>query len=153
MASPDPVQVEVRPAATDRWVGLFDARLTSPRGVNCAVALPDLESIAVVSHGAVYRVWAADPRRWEEVSIGGVMQPVVVTALELVLLVEHTAIFAYGSRGLAWESEGLVWDDLEAVSVDGERLRAKGFDAPRKKIVAFTVDLRTGRSEDAPRSN
>jgi hypothetical protein len=153
MASPDPVQVEVRPAAADRWLGIFDAQLTSPRGVNCAVALPDRESIAVISHGAAYRVWAADPRRWDELSIGGVMAPVVVTALELVLLVEHTTILAYGSRGLAWDSEALVWDDLEAVSVDGERLRAKGFDAPRNKIVAFTVDLRTGRSQDAPRSD
>jgi hypothetical protein len=51
--------------------------------VNCAVALPDRQSIAVVSHGAAYRVWAADPRRWDDVSIGGVMQPVVVIALEL----------------------------------------------------------------------
>lgn len=78
------------------------------------------------------------------------MEPVVVTALELVLLVEYTTILAYGPHGLAWESERLVWDDLEALSVDGEHLRAKGFDAPRNEIVAFTVDLRTGRSEDAP---
>jgi hypothetical protein len=150
MASPDPVQLEVRPAATDRLVGIFDAQLTSPRGVNSVVALPDRESIAVVSHGAAYRVWAADPRRWDELSIGGVMAPVVVGALELVLLVEHTTILAYGPHGLAWKSEPPVSDDLEAVSVDGERLRAKGYDTARNKTIAFTVDLRTGRSQDAP---
>ena len=150
IASPDPVQVEVRAGAANRWLGVFDAQLTSPRGVNCAVALPDRESIAVVSHGAAYRVWAADPRRWDEVSIGGVMTPAVVTAPELVLLVEHTTILAYGPHGLAWNSEPPVSDDLEAVSVDGEHLRAKGYDAPRNKIVVFTVDLRTGRSQQAP---
>jgi hypothetical protein len=153
MEPQDPVRVEVRPAVAGSWLGVFDARLPSPRGVNCVVALPDHESLAVISHGAAYRVWADDPRRWEELSIGGVMQPVVVTVPELVLLVEHTTILAYGPHGLAWESEALVWDDLEAVSVDGEHLRAKGFDAPRNKIVAFTVDLRTGRSRDAPRSD
>jgi hypothetical protein len=150
MASPDPVRLEVRPAAADRWLGIFDAQLMSPRGVNCAVALPDRESIAVVSHGAAYRVWAADPRRWDELSIGGVMAPVVITAPELVLLVEHTTILAYGPRGLAWKSEPPVSDDLEAVSVDGEHLRAKGYDAPRNKIVVFTVDLGTGRPQEAP---
>ena len=147
MASSDPVQVEVRPAATDRWVGIFDAQLTSARGANSAVALPDGESIAVVSHGAAYRVWAADPRRWDVLSIGGVMAPVVVAALELVLLVEHTT---YGPRGLEWKSEPPVSDDLEALSVDGEHSRAKGYDAARNKTVAFTIDLRTGRSQDAP---
>jgi hypothetical protein len=78
------------------------------------------------------------------------MQPVVVGALELVLLVEHTTILAYGSAGLAWRSEQLVWDDLEAIAVDGEYLQATGFDAARNEIVALTVDLGTGRSQDAP---
>ena len=118
--------------------------------MNCAVALPDRESIAVVSHGAAYRVWAADPRRWDELSIGGVMGPVVITAPELVLLVEHTTILAYGPHGIAWTSEPPVSDDLEALSVDGEHLRAKGYHAPRNKTVALTVDLRTGRSQEAP---
>jgi hypothetical protein len=66
------------------------------------------------------------------------MQPVVVDALKLVLLVQHTTIRAYGERGLAWEPERLVWDDLEAVAVNGEQLQAKGFDAPRNQTVAFT---------------
>ena len=75
------------------------------------------------------------------------MAPVVVAALELVLLVEHTT---YGPRGLEWKSEPPVSDDLEALSVDGEHSRAKGYDAARNKTVAFTIDLRTGRSQDAP---
>lgn len=150
MEWPDPVQLDVRPAHVARWLGIFQAQLVSPRGASCAVALPDRVSIAVLSHGAVYRVWVGDPTRWDELSTGGVMQPVVVGALELVLFVEHTTILAYGSRGLAWTSEQLVWDDLEAVAVDGDYLQATGFDAPRNEIVALTVDLRTGRSENAP---
>jgi hypothetical protein len=150
MVWPDPVQLEVRPTDATRWLGIFHAQLLSPRGASCAVALPDRESIAVLSHGAVYRVWVGDPARWDELSTGGVMQPVVVGALELVLFVEHTTILAYGSHGLAWKSEQLVWDDLEAVAVDGEYLQATGFDAPRNEIVPLTVDLRTGRSGNAP---
>jgi hypothetical protein len=150
MAWPDPVQLDVRPADATRWLGIFQARLLSPRGVTCAVALPDRESIAVLNHGAAYRVWVGDPARWEDLSAGGVMEPVVVGALELVLFVEHTTILAYGSRGLAWKSHQLVWDDLEAVAVDGEYLQATGFDAPRGEIVPLTIDLRTGRSKNAP---
>jgi hypothetical protein len=150
MEFPPPVQLDVRPAGGPRWLGFFQAQLLSPRGASCAGALPDRESIAVLSHGATYRVWAGDPARWEEISPGGVMEPVVVGALELVLFVEHNSILAYGPRGLAWTSAQLVWDDLEAVAVDGEYLQATGFDAPRDEIVALTVDLRTGRSENAP---
>lgn len=150
MVWPEPVQLDVRPAGGPRWLGIFQAQLLSPRGASCAVALPDRDSIAVLSHGAAYRVWADAPARWDELSAGGVMQPVVVGALELVLFVEHTTILAYGPRGLAWECEQLVWDDLEAVAVDGVHLQATGFDAPRNEIVALTVDLRTGESQDAP---
>jgi hypothetical protein len=146
----DPVQLDVRPIDAARWLGIFWAQLLSPRGASCAVALPDRESIAVLSHGAAYRVWASDPTRWDEISAGGVMQPVVVNALELVLLVEHTTIAAYGTHGLARRSEQLVWDDLEAVAVKGAHLHATGFEAPRNEIVPLTVDLRTGRSQHAP---
>jgi hypothetical protein len=150
LVSPDPVQLDVRPADATHWLGIFQAQLPSPRGATCVVALPDRESIAVLNHGAAYRVRVGDPTRWEELSPGGVMQPVVVGALELVLFVEHTTILAYGSHGLAWKSEQLVWDELEAVALDGEHLKATGYDAPRNEIVPFTVDLRTGRSENAP---
>jgi hypothetical protein len=150
MVWPAPIQLDVRPADTACWLGIFQAQLLSPRGASCAVALPDRDSVAVLSHGAAYRVWASDPTHWDELSPGGVMQPVVVDALELVLFVEHTTITAYGSHGLAWRSEQLVWDDLEAVAVDGEHLQATGFDAPRNEIVPLTVDLSTGRSQNAP---
>lgn len=64
MVWPDAVQLYVRPADAAHWSGIFQARLLSPRGASCAVALPDRESIAVLSHGAAYRVWASDPVRW-----------------------------------------------------------------------------------------
>jgi hypothetical protein len=126
MVWPNPVQVDVRPADATRCLGIFRAQLLSPRGASCAVALPDRESIAVLSHGAAYRVWAGDPARWDERSRGGAMQPVVVGALELVLIVEDTTIVAYGSHGLAWRSDRLVWDDLEAVPIDDGYPHATG---------------------------
>ena len=148
--APDPRRLLIQPGGAAAWLGIFHAVLTSARNTNCAVALPDRESIAVISAGTAFRVWARDPERWEELSPGGVQQPVVVDALKLVLLVEHTTILAYGPGGLAWESERLVSDDLEAVAVNGDQLHAKGFDAPRNETVAVTVDLKTGRSLDAP---
>jgi hypothetical protein len=153
MVGPDLVQVDVRPAHAARWSGAFQARLPSPRGASCAVALPDRASFAVVSHGAAYRVWVTHPARWEEISPGGVAQPVVVDAPELVLFVEHTTILAYGSRGLAWKSDPLVSDELEAMRVDGEYLWANGFDAVRNETVPLTVDLRTGRSAFVERAS
>ena len=76
------------------------------------------------------------------------MQPVVVTALELVLLVEHNTILAYGPHGLAWESDQLVYDDLEALWVDGEHLRAKGLMRPGTR----SSRSRSTSGLDAPRT-
>ena len=61
------------------------------------------------------------------------MDPVLVITLQLVLFVDHTTILAYGPAGLAWESERLAWDDLEAVTVDGEHLHAKRLTHPETR--------------------
>jgi hypothetical protein len=146
----DAVVIGVEPVDGRAWIGLFSAQLTSPRGATGVVALPDRESFAVLCAGAAYRVSAVSPGDWEEISVGGVEAPVVSSDPELVLFVEHTAIIAYGSDGLAWQTERLVWDDLHALRVDGSTLIAEGFDPPVGRMVTFGVDLKTGRSDDAP---
>jgi hypothetical protein len=115
------------------------------------VALPDRRTLAVLSNGAVYRVAADDPLQWGQLSVGGVVtDPVVVEDLELVLFVEDTSIPAYGRDGPAWHTERLVWDDLQALRLEGEVLHLEGLDAPLNEIVSFSLDPRTGRSPDAP---
>jgi hypothetical protein len=146
----DAVVVGVEPADAPAWVGLFRALIPSPRGASGVVALPDRKSFAVLCAGAAYRVLAASPHDWDEISVGGIEASVVVEDHELVLFTEHTTITAYGSDGLAWRSARLVWDDLHAVRVQGGALIAEGFDAPSGRIVRFAVDLQTGRSDDAP---
>jgi hypothetical protein len=47
-------------------------------------------------------------------------------------------------------TERLVWDDLDALRIDGSTLIAEGFDPSAGRMVSFGVDLRTGRSDDAP---
>jgi hypothetical protein len=64
--------------------------------------------------GAAYRVSAASPQAWEEISFGTTEALVVVEDPALVLFVDLTRITAYGREGLAWQSEQLVWDDLRA---------------------------------------
>jgi hypothetical protein len=146
----DAVVVGVEPADGRAWIGLFSAQIPSPRGVSGVVALPDRESFAVLCAGAAYRVSAASPGDWEEISAGGVEAPVVSSEHEIMLFVEHTSIIAFGSDGLAWQTERLVWDDLHALSLDGSTLVADGFDPPVGRTVSFGVDLKTGRSDDAP---
>jgi hypothetical protein len=146
----DAVVIGVEPGDGRPWVGLFNARIPSPRGATGVVALPDRQSIAVLCAGAAYRVSAVSPGDWEEISVGGVEAPVLSIEPELVLFVEHTSIIAYGSDGLAWQTERLVWDDLHALRVDGSTLIAEGFDPPVGRTVSFGVDLNTGKSDDAP---
>jgi hypothetical protein len=149
-AREDAIVIGVEPDDAPPWIGHFPAMLLSPRGTTGVIALPDGESLAACCRGTAYRVWAADPRRWEQISAGGLEAPVVVTGHELVLFVEHTHVVAYGTQGLAWESERLVSDDLHALRVEGDALIAEGFDAPYDRILEFAVDLRSGTSDDAP---
>lgn len=147
----DGVLLSISPAGGRSWLGVFASQETSPRGASGAVALPDRRTLAVLSNGAVYRVAADDPLQWEESSVGGVMMdPVIVEDLELVLFVEYTGVLAYGRDGPAWHTERLVWDDLQALRLESDVLHLEGFDAPLNEIVSFSLDLRTGRSPDAP---
>jgi hypothetical protein len=146
----DAVVIGVEPVDGRAWIGLFAAQIPSPRGVTGVVALPDRESFAVLCAGAAYRVSAATPGDWEEISAGGVEAPVVSSEPALVLFVEHASIIAFGSEGLAWRTQRLVWDDLHALRVGGGTLIAEGFDPQVGHTVSFHVDLSTGRSDDAP---
>lgn len=146
----DAVVIGVEPVGGEAWIGMFARQIPSPRGASGVVALPDRETFAVLCAGTVYRVSAHRPSAWGEISVGGVEVPVVVKDLELVLFAEHTDLVAYGHDGIAWRSAQLVYDDLHALTVDGSTLVAEGFDAPHNRIVPFAVDLRTGRSADAP---
>lgn len=128
---------------------------TSVRPVEQAVTWsltggPEVTAPVVVSHGAAYRVWVDDPEHWEEIAPGGVHEPIIASEPGIVAFADHTVLIGYGSGGLVWESEPLVWDDLRPVHLDGATLQLEGFDAPRNEIVSFTVDLRSGRSLDAP---
>lgn len=147
---PEPVRVVVDSVGGPSWLGVFHPTLLSARDTNAAVALPDGETFVVVSHGAAYRVWVDDPEHWEEIAPGGVHEPIIASEPGIVAFADHTVLIGYGSGGLVWESEPLVWDDLRPVQLAGATLQLEGFDAPRNEIVSFTVDLRSGRSLDAP---
>jgi hypothetical protein len=146
----DGVVLGVEPAMSEPWIGMFaDGSLTDARW--WAVALPDRASLAVVCGGAAYRVCAEDPEDWNEISSVVVRDPVVLPALNLVLFVDFTGITAYGPDGRAWDTGGLVYDDLEIERVVGHVLHAAG-SAPPGTTRRFSLDLRDGTSQDAPLS-
>lgn len=117
-----------------------------------AVALSDRGSIAVVCGGTGYRVSAQNPSDWGEVSRDVVVyEPTVVLALGLVLFVGFTGITAWGPRGQAWDTGALVHDDLEVLNVAGHVLTVTG-SSPPGTTLEFSVDLRTGTSQNAPLS-
>lgn len=147
----DGLLLSISPAEGEPWLGVFARGALAPAGASGAVALPDRRTLAVLSNGSVYQVAASDPLQWEEPAVAtAVRDPVVVEELGIVVFVGYTDLLAYGRDGLVWASERLVWDDLRVVRVDGSVLHLEGFDAPLNKIVSFSLDLRTGRSVDAP---
>jgi hypothetical protein len=148
---PPPVCVAVSANGADPWLGVFHSD-GSGRGTTAVIALPDRETFAVIADGDAYRVWVTEPGRWTKIA-GAVTEPVVSLELQLVAFADWTTVVAYGTQGLQWESEQLTWDDLRPLRLEGSSLLIEGFDAPKNAIVPFSVDLRTGKSEDAPHPN
>ncbi len=145
----DGVLLQIRPAGTKAWFGLFANGGVYPSGEH-VLALPDRKSFAVVCDSASYRVNAQDPHDWCEISTVIVAPPLVLAHLDLVLFVDFTGIVAWGPNGLAWDTGGLVYDDMTIISYSGDVLTVEG-SSPPLNTRRFHVNLRTGASHDGPR--
>jgi hypothetical protein len=151
---PDPQQelalapiVEVRPAVGERWVGIFFADgAANVRGT--IIGWPDQESLCFVGGGGAYLVRSTDPQQVKLLGDSRVQQYYVAQEAETILFADWSELEAFDASGRRWRSPRLCLDDLEIVGVDGELISCTGFFGDTSG--PFTVDLRTGRSDDSP---
>jgi hypothetical protein len=143
--------VEVRPAESAPWVGIFFAEAAANiRGK--LIAWPDEVSLCFFGGGGAYLVSSADPTRLTLIEGGPVLQQAyVVVETAIVLFSDWTSISAYDRSGVIWRSPRLALDDLHITGVDGDEIACTGFFGG-KSDEPFTVDLRTGTTKDAPMS-
>ncbi len=112
---------------------------------------PNPSEICAVSGGYVYLIDTGTPERFTMLPYRPVLEVRPVAAMNLLLFVGHHAILAWGSNGLAWESEKLSSEGMTIVAIDAATLRGRGWDMIADKETDFALDLVTGRRLGSPR--
>jgi hypothetical protein len=137
----------IRPTNARPWIGVFPGHANSR-----ILDWPDRLSVCVVSGPPVFAfavvVRTDDPDQWFEIGPFTDLRP--IPEHDVVVSVEWTILVAYNAAGVAWKTSRLAWDDLEIVRAEGDQLVLRGFDASGGSHPEFTVDLRTGTSDDCP---
>jgi len=108
-------------------------------------SMPDPDWICAVSGGYAYLIDVSRPERFTMVPYRPVLEIVPVVEQELLLLVGHHAILAWGRNGEAWQSDRLSWEGITITGIEEGSLRGTGWDMMTDKDVPFVLDLRTGQ--------
>lgn len=140
--------VQVWPASSPEWVGMFPAGGLG--GVTGVFATPSPQRLCVVVDGHAYVVRVDAPGDGAVVAHDTVEQVVPVAAPPLLLLVRGIDIVALGRDGVAWHSPRLAVDDLRVVGVDGVGIRCTG-DLLTGGPSSLVVDPMTGQVRSGPR--
>jgi hypothetical protein len=150
----DGIILAVCPDQGKPWIAVFDmgGYGSPPAAPRQVLAWPDPRSFCVVQDGAACVVRSDQPQTHEEIDLFPVCHVLAVPSHDLVVFAEFTTLVAYSPNGVAWQSSRLAWDDLQIVGARGDMLEVSGFDPTSRDNPhpLFTVDLRTGRSDDSP---
>lgn len=139
----DGLVLRVDPASGPAWYGVFAPSDTLRGRFSTVCTSPDADRFLVIRSGAAYLVSADDPEDWSD--LGSRIQVALqVPEHNMLLLGGDGSLAAYGpDAGLLWESERLVLDELEVVSIREGRIQVRGFMGMGKGECA--LDARSGR--------
>jgi hypothetical protein len=143
----DGLWLRIRANKGTPWVGVFAFGYASPQAFSRVVSWADPEHVCVVAGGAGYLVKADEPERWERIPVTPVLDIRSAPEHGLLVLADFTKLAAYGSKGLAWQSPRVCWDELKIVAVSSDRIEGVGYDPMNLDASRpFAVDIKTGRS-------
>jgi hypothetical protein len=113
-----------------------------PTGI---LSCPNPNEICAVSGGYAYLIDTTAPERFTMLPYRPVLELHPVPALNLLLFVGHRSILAWGTVGLAWESEKLSSEGVTIVAIDGSTLCGRGWDMLTDKETEFSLDMLSGK--------
>jgi hypothetical protein len=143
----DGICLRITPRIGNPWIGVFAFGSPGDDGTESGVySCPNGESLCVVSGRYTgYVVRAEDPTECDVLAlspVGGV-RPVIEA--NLLLFWDFIAIAAWGSVGLAWQTERICWDDLQVEEITSGLIKGSGWDPVTSGRMSFEVDLNTGK--------
>lgn len=145
-AGADGLLVRVSPTRNDPWTGVFAFGGIRQATFSRVLAMPDPDSICIVSRGAGYVVDASRPQTWETVPSVPVTDARAAPGAGIVVFANYTELVAYSARGLAWRTKRLAWDRFSIASVSSLSLVGEYEDIGTGETRRFEVDLTSGAS-------
>jgi hypothetical protein len=118
----------------------------------CGVfASPDPNRVCVVSNGTGYWVHVDEPEKSSKMRVLPIRDVRIITAERILLLVDFTSLFAFGSDGQLWQHR-VCWDDLKISDIQQGIVSGTGYDPTNSEqsISTFAVELATGRILQSP---
>ena len=140
------LEVLIRPAGEDAQPFLATCALgfRDPAVPTGLWSCPQPEEICAVSGGYVYIIDTTTPERFTMLSLRPVMQIWPAPESGLLLFAGHHSIQAWGSKGLAWQSNKLSDEGVTITSTEDGILRGTGWQMMTDREKEFALDVKTG---------
>jgi hypothetical protein len=116
------VWVLFEPGSTDAWVGAF-----GPGSFGCRQVLRcgETQVFLVLAGGAPYLVNAEDGELVLSQTGADIMTALQVPDRDLIIAADYLSMFAFSSRGLAWESSVVAIEGVDLLEVTSNELRGR----------------------------
>lgn len=140
------LEVLIRPAAEGMQPYLATCALgfrdpAVPTGIwSC----PNPDEICAVSGGYAYIIDTGAPQLFTMLPFRPVLDVRSLPERRILLFVGHRSMLAWGSNGLAWESEKLTDEGITITTIEAFTLHGLGWSMVTDKETPFALDLRTG---------
>lgn len=138
--------VRIEPKNGVPWLACFCKGYEPGQVADGAYTTPNSDIVCVVSKGAGF--WVDTVKR-ESTNIPAFPIRQVEYTKRLLIFADFTNLATFGSNGLLWISDRLVWDNLviKTVDADKDRIVCQGWNPLASRDVEVIVNLKTGEKE------
>jgi hypothetical protein len=140
------LEVLVQPESDGQFLGTFALGFADPIAPTGVWSCPAADELCAVAGGYAYLVNTRTPERFAQVEFRPVLHVEPLPAHDLLLFAGSYALLAWGSGGLAWKTARLSSEGIRITGIRGDELHGFGWDLIADREIAFTIDLRNGRS-------
>lgn len=106
---------------------------------------PNEDKICAVAGGYAYIIDTAQPEVFTMIAYRPVLGVRSAIASGLLLFVGHRSILAWGTQGIAWETEKLSDEGVTITALEGDFARGLGWNLMSDKETPFALDLGSGK--------
>lgn len=141
------LQLMVRPAGGGAFLATCALGFTDPAMPTGIFACPNPQELCAVAGGYAYIIDTAHPEHSTHIALKPVVEVRALNVQKLLLFIGFHSMLAWGSRGIAWQTEKLSWEGLRIIGMEGDTLHGFGWNLMTDKEAAFSVDLLTGQHQ------